>query len=66
MEDIPLIHGLRFDLSSLRERNDIAKRLQHQTPHIEEIDWNVMVDQICAGTIELFRQSKKGALSFAT
>ncbi len=55
--DIPKLHGLAFNLLSTRGRTDIAKHLEllHVIP---ALNWTELVEQVCAGVVNLFRRGE--------
>ena len=55
MEKYPLLSGIRFNLTSERARTGLAKRLANLKPQIE---WQTIIEQVCMGVIELYRQGE--------
>ena len=55
MDDYPLLSGIRFNLTSERARTGLAKRLGTLKPKIE---WQAIIEQVCMGIIELYRQGE--------
>lgn len=53
----PTISGIRINLTSQQARNTIAKRL-NDAKIIAGLDWNWMIEQVCAETIKLYRQGE--------
>ncbi|MAF43090.1 MAG: hypothetical protein CMI54_02825 [Parcubacteria group bacterium] len=56
-KDIPILSGIRINLTSQSARTTIAKRLK-ANPTVEEFDWPKMIDEICAATVKLQREGE--------
>jgi hypothetical protein len=56
-KDIPILSGVRINLTSQQARNTLAKRLK-DNPVVKTFDWAKMIDDICAAAIILNRQGE--------
>jgi len=55
--EIPILSGIRINLTSQTARNTLAKRLK-ENPTTENLDWATMIGDICAATIILHRKGE--------
>lgn len=55
--EVPVLSGIRINLTSQQARNTLAKRLK-DNPVVGKFDWPKMIDDICAATIVLNRQGE--------